>query len=188
MALVAGEGAPRGEGRRGRGRREGREGWRQQGAVQNLQGGEGGSKQPGMYQNVLARITKLRQACDHPFLARSRGDTKTSLAAVERHLAGEGGASAPSALVAEVMERLRRRKANEAAEAAAPGHDADAAAAAEEREEECPVCLDPPQDTVITHCAHFFCRECIHGHFGAHHTALCPLCRTDAQTVLRVYH
>ncbi len=42
MALVAGEGAPRGEGRRGRGRREGREGWRQQGAVQNLQGGEGG--------------------------------------------------------------------------------------------------------------------------------------------------
>ena len=34
------------------------------------------------FTSVLALILRLRQACDHPYLALSRGDTKTSLSAI----------------------------------------------------------------------------------------------------------
>ena len=56
--------------------------------------------------------------------------------------------------------------------------DGDGAAACEE----CPVCLEPPEDAVITPCAHTFCRECILGVFGRGALAHCPLCR---ETVAR---
>jgi DNA repair protein RAD5 len=44
------------------------------------------------------------------------------------------------------------------------------------------VCLEPPDDAVVTQCGHTFCRECILGCMGRSGAALCPLCR---ETVTR---
>ena len=49
---------------------------------------EGREHSTSTYHHVLALITKLRQACDHPFLLYSRGDTGQSLATLARHLGG----------------------------------------------------------------------------------------------------
>jgi DNA repair protein RAD5 len=42
----------------------------------------------------------------------------------------------------------------------------------------CVICLDAPEDAVITNCAHVFCRECISGCLAnAMGAAPCPVCR-----------
>ena len=42
----------------------------------------------------------------------------------------------------------------------------------------CVICLDVPEDAVITNCAHVFCRECISGCLAnAMGAAPCPVCR-----------
>ncbi|KVI03402.1 Helicase, superfamily 1/2, ATP-binding domain-containing protein [Cynara cardunculus var. scolymus] len=41
---------------------------------------------------------------------------------------------------------------------------------------DCPICLAPPTQIVITSCAHFFCRTCIIGALN-HSISVCPLCR-----------
>ncbi len=40
---------------------------------------------------------------------------------------------------------------------------------------ECPICYDIVEDPVITHCAHFFCNECINSHLTRNNN--CPVCR-----------
>ncbi len=44
-----------------------------------------------------------------------------------------------------------------------------------ESQEECPVCMDPLVQPVITHCKHFFCRACISKVIEVQHK--CPMCR-----------
>jgi SWI/SNF-related matrix-associated actin-dependent regulator of chromatin subfamily A3 len=46
-----------------------------------------------------------------------------------------------------------------------------------ESQEECPVCMEPLTDPVITHCKHFFCRACISKVIDIQHK--CPMCRTE---------
>jgi SWI/SNF-related matrix-associated actin-dependent regulator of chromatin subfamily A3 len=46
-----------------------------------------------------------------------------------------------------------------------------------ESQEECPVCMDPLTDPVITHCKHFFCRACISKVIEIQHK--CPMCRAE---------
>jgi DNA repair protein RAD5 len=44
--------------------------------------------------------------------------------------------------------------------------------------DECPICLEPLDDTIVTQCAHQFCRECILALLShVRTTAPCPLCR-----------
>ena len=43
--------------------------------------------------------------------------------------------------------------------------------------EECPICLEPPEDAVVTACAHTYCRECILGCIGHGQSTQCPMCR-----------
>ncbi|KAI3444302.1 hypothetical protein Pfo_000967 [Paulownia fortunei] len=42
---------------------------------------------------------------------------------------------------------------------------------------ECPICISPPTDVVITCCAHIFCRACILKTIKVANTRGCPLCR-----------
>ncbi|BFG37747.1 hypothetical protein CerSpe_240210 [Prunus speciosa] len=42
---------------------------------------------------------------------------------------------------------------------------------------DCPICIDPPVDVVITCCAHIFCRACILKSFVRTKRRSCPLCR-----------
>ncbi|QCD97072.1 DNA repair protein RAD16 [Vigna unguiculata] len=42
---------------------------------------------------------------------------------------------------------------------------------------ECPICLSPPTDIVITRCAHIFCRQCILRSLEKKNSGDCPLCR-----------
>jgi SWI/SNF-related matrix-associated actin-dependent regulator of chromatin subfamily A3 len=46
-----------------------------------------------------------------------------------------------------------------------------------ESQEECPVCMEPLADPVITHCKHFFCRTCISKVIEIQHK--CPMCRAE---------
>lgn len=41
---------------------------------------------------------------------------------------------------------------------------------------DCPICISPPRDIIITRCAHIFCRACILQSLQRS-KALCPLCR-----------
>ncbi|CAN1160569.1 Putative SWI/SNF-related matrix-associated actin-dependent regulator of chromatin subfamily A member 3-like 1 [Linum perenne] len=43
---------------------------------------------------------------------------------------------------------------------------------------ECPICITPPTDTIITCCAHIFCRLCIMKVMKQDHSR-CPLCRRE---------
>jgi SNF2 family DNA or RNA helicase len=58
------------------------------------------------YTSVLALILRLRQACDHPYLALSRADTDATSSALSRHLAG-----ACNAHSAAVLKKLRTMQA-----------------------------------------------------------------------------
>ncbi|CAB4316706.1 unnamed protein product [Prunus armeniaca] len=42
---------------------------------------------------------------------------------------------------------------------------------------DCPICIDPPIDVVITSCAHIFCKACILKSFVRTKSRSCPLCR-----------
>ena len=42
---------------------------------------------------------------------------------------------------------------------------------------ECPVCLDPPDNGVLTPCGHLLCRECLFGSLQYFGGAKCPVCR-----------
>ena len=46
-----------------------------------------------------------------------------------------------------------------------------------ESQEECPVCIDPLNNPVITHCKHVFCRACITKVIEIQHK--CPMCRAE---------
>ena len=44
---------------------------------------------------------------------------------------------------------------------------------------ECPVCLDPPDNGVLTPCGHLLCRECLFGSLQYFGGAKCPVCRAS---------
>jgi len=113
---------------------------------------------------VLALILQLRQACCHPFLVQSRSDAAASWSAVSKHLA-----AAPAVHGAAVVQKLQAAAqpppppaaaAAAAAEGAAEAEAGAAGGSAAETPDECPICLEPHEDAVLTSCGHRFCREC----------------------------
>lgn len=48
-----------------------------------------------------------------------------------------------------------------------------------DNQEECPVCYDVPDASVITHCKHIFCRRCILEVIKRQHA--CPICRNKLE-------
>ncbi len=106
--------------------------------------------QKGRFQNVLERLLRLRQTCNHWTLCRERiVDLMTLL-------------ESPDIVVLNDANRTLLQQALQLVI---------------ESQEECPVCMEALTDPVITHCKHFFCRACISKVIEMQHK--CPMCRAQ---------
>jgi SNF2 family DNA or RNA helicase len=125
------------------------------------------------YATILELLLRMRQACDHPYLCLSRSDVGSfenrDFDRIASHLVGlkvagqekVGGAvasgSSPNAFVQAQLDLI----------------------AQEDEEQECPICMEPMSDPIITQCAHIFCRECVTKIFAASLQPHCPTCRLE---------
>jgi DNA repair protein RAD5 len=125
------------------------------------------------YATILELLLRMRQACDHPYLCLSRSDVGSfesrDFDRIASHLVGQkvagqekvGGAVAsatsPNAFVQSQLDLI----------------------AQEDEEQECPICMEPMSDSIITQCAHIFCRECVTKIFAASFQPHCPTCRLE---------
>ncbi|KAL2129672.1 hypothetical protein VTI74DRAFT_7451 [Chaetomium olivicolor] len=119
------------------------------GALQDFQS-KSKSGQKGKFQGVLERLLRLRQTCNHWTLCKER--------------------------ITDLMELLEE---SDVVELSAENRVLlqQALQLVVESQEECPVCMDPLNDPVITHCKHFFCRSCITKVIEVQHK--CPMCRAE---------
>ncbi|KAJ4300622.1 hypothetical protein N0V88_003306 [Collariella sp. IMI 366227] len=120
-----------------------------QGALQEFQS-KSRSGQKGRFQGVLERLLRLRQTCNHWVLCKER--------------------------ITDLMKLLEENDVVEL-NAENRGLLQQALQLVIESQEECPVCIDPLNDPVITHCKHFFCRACIFKVIEVQHK--CPMCRAE---------
>ncbi|KAJ0162501.1 Helicase-like transcription factor [Colletotrichum tanaceti] len=119
-------------------------------ALKDYQNNTSGMK--GQFQNVLERLLRLRQVCNHWTLCRKRIDDL--LAALE----GQSVVALNSENIKILQEALRLYI---------------------ETQEDCAICLDTLHKPVITHCKHVFCRACISKVIETQHK--CPMCRNQLQ-------
>ncbi|KAM4056760.1 HIRAN domain-containing protein [Hirsutella rhossiliensis] len=104
--------------------------------------------QKGRFQNVLERLLRLRQACNHWTLCRERIDDLMKLLEDEQVVAFN---DKNRALLQEALRLFL------------------------ESQEECAICYENPAGPVITNCKHVFCRACITKAIQFQHK--CPMCR-----------
>eukprot|EP00466_Bigelowiella_natans_P006576 jgi/Bigna1/54114/estExt_Genewise1Plus.C_280139 len=127
------------------------------------------------YCEIFTLILRLRQACDHPILTLGRKrsekemdrelkafyDNFTSRVELHDSVKGDGSkGSVPKKFVEKVVEDLKRGENTE-----------------------CPICLDIPENPVVTQCAHYYCRECVSSMFNKKGWARCAICRNDIYEV-----
>ncbi|KAK4233595.1 RAD5-like protein [Achaetomium macrosporum] len=106
--------------------------------------------QMGRFQGVLERLLRLRQTCNHWTLCKERITDLLKLLEEQ------------DVVLLNTENRALLQKALQLVI---------------ESQEECPVCMDPLTDPVITHCKHFFCRACISKVIDIQHK--CPMCRAE---------
>lgn len=102
----------------------------------------------GQFQGVLERLLRLRQTCNHWVLCKKR--------------------------ITEVLELIADKDVVDLT----PENKAILQQALQlyiENQDECPICLDPLKNPVITHCKHVFCRGCIDKVVEVQQK--CPMCR-----------
>ncbi|KAF4342905.1 helicase-like transcription factor [Fusarium beomiforme] len=104
--------------------------------------------QKGRFQNVLERLLRLRQVCNHWTLCKER--VSDILQLLDEH---------------EVVPLTDKNR----------GLLQEALRLYIESQEECAICYDNPNDPVITTCKHVFCRNCILRAIQIQHR--CPMCR-----------
>ena len=105
--------------------------------------------QKGRFQNVLERLLRLRQTCNHWTLCRQRIADLLNLLADQDVV---------------VLNDKNREILQQALQLVI------------ESQEECPVCIDDLTAPVITHCKHTFCGGCIRKVIETQ--SKCPMCRT----------
>eukprot|EP00850_Spirogloea_muscicola_P012718 SM000083S22765 [mRNA] locus=s83:377343:380340:+ [translate_table: standard] len=105
------------------------------------------------YVNILHMLLRLRQACDHPLLVRGAG----------AGMAAGRTAGATSASAAGLPAALRRRLL----------------ALLTSCTSMCPVCMDAPEEAVVSTCGHVYCRQCISDQLAVADAVpyLCATCR-----------
>lgn len=112
---------------------------------------------------VFELLLRLRQYCDHPLLLKSRSKVE------------------PTEVLEPFLKRFENASnanyLNTLIESIKSGSEID-----------CPVCLEPAEDSVITKCLHILCRNCALVQIDKNHN--CPLCKikltiTDLQTLPR---
>ncbi|KAF4126809.1 SWI/SNF-related matrix-associated actin-dependent regulator of chromatin subfamily A3 [Geosmithia morbida] len=106
-------------------------------------------KSRGRFTNVLERLLRLRQICNHWTLAKNRVDELMKL------LSSDGD-------VVELTDKNRRLLQQ-------------ALTLYIDQQEDCAICFDGTTSPVITHCKHVFCRSCITRAIELQHK--CPMCR-----------
>ncbi|KAG9441471.1 hypothetical protein H6P81_017325 [Aristolochia fimbriata] len=113
------------------------------------------------YASILELLLRLRQCCNHPFLVMSGGDNNkyADLSLLAQRFLEDGlnsGSSnkISSAYVEEVVDKIRRGEATE-----------------------CPICLEAPDDPILTQRAHRMCRECLFSSWRCQSGGPCPICR-----------
>ncbi|PHH64817.1 hypothetical protein CDD81_3883 [Ophiocordyceps australis] len=106
------------------------------------------SGQKGRFQNVLERLLRLRQACNHWTLCKERIDDLMKLLEDEKVVALT---PKNQALLQEALRLYL------------------------ENQEDCPICYDSLTAPVITNCKHVFCRTCIVKVIEMQRK--CPMCR-----------
>ncbi|RSL92908.1 hypothetical protein CEP52_013572 [Fusarium oligoseptatum] len=108
------------------------------------------SGQQGRFQNVLERLLRLRQVCNHWTLCKERVADILNL--LDEH---------------EVVPLTDKNRALLQ----------DALRLFIESQEDCAICYDTPTDPLITACKHVFCRACIVRAIQLQHK--CPMCRNQ---------
>ncbi|PHH73104.1 hypothetical protein CDD80_4034 [Ophiocordyceps camponoti-rufipedis] len=106
------------------------------------------SGQKGRFQNVLERLLRLRQTCNHWTLCRERIDDLMKLLEEENVV---------------VLNDKNRALLQEALRLYV------------ESQDDCAICYEAPSPPVITNCKHVFCRPCITKAIQIQHK--CPMCR-----------
>uniref|UniRef100_A0AAV1TG89 RanBP-type and C3HC4-type zinc finger-containing protein 1 n=1 Tax=Peronospora matthiolae TaxID=2874970 RepID=A0AAV1TG89_9STRA len=108
------------------------------------------------YLRIAAHLQKSMQASNHPQLLQDERDGSAS----EAIMTGGLTASYIQNVMAQVEDDLDSQ--------------------------ECPICLDPPRDAVLTPCAHVLCGQCLRDSLANDPEDGCPVCRTVVD-VARVY-
>jgi SNF2 family DNA or RNA helicase len=119
----------------------------------------------GNYFNVLFKVLRMRQACNHPKLVRSKTST------------GAGGSGGEINAVRKLNPEMKTKLA----ETLKTGLT------------ECVICFDMPEDPVVSVCNHVFCRQCVASQLSmagqgaaeaelAFHCPTCGIVLTDNQT------
>lgn len=107
------------------------------------------------YNNLLERLLRMRQMCNHPELCGT-----ARIQAIESRLA-----EIASAGMSDEMRRLLQEMLQLAIDS----------------QDDCPICLDTLHSPRITVCKHIFGLECISRVVEAQHK--CPMCRTDLPNI-----
>ncbi|ETP52315.1 hypothetical protein F442_02621 [Phytophthora nicotianae P10297] len=153
------------------------------------------------YVAIFALLLRLRQACDHPLLAlgkdfeqalkpddtNGRINTVKSAFQPQQNETSEAYYQRIAAQLQKDMQASSNRTkllADDQESALAGGLTASyiqsVIAQVEDGldSQECPICLDPPQDAVLTPCAHVLCNQCLRDSLANDPDNGCPVCRT----------
>eukprot|EP01138_Halocafeteria_seosinensis_P008441 gb/GECG01008626.1/.p1 GENE.gb/GECG01008626.1/~~gb/GECG01008626.1/.p1 ORF type:complete len:1339 (+),score=179.55 gb/GECG01008626.1/:1-4017(+) len=147
------------------------------------------------YAAILTLLLRLRQACDHPGLAKDQGDTTDDTPNskdkddMNRRLISKlykkfledavQNGQIPASSLSLATLRSDRGSGYSSATKLLPLHVQSVLSYIASRgieEYECPICLDTPVNAVISPCAHIFCRNCFTQWVGQHDGKPCAVC------------
>ncbi|GMF55895.1 unnamed protein product [Phytophthora fragariaefolia] len=158
------------------------------------------------YVAIFALLLRLRQACDHPLLALGK-DVEQALESVDKKaVSGTAARSAfqpqqnesteayYQRIAAQLQKDMQASNRTQLLENGDDSTDKEGGSAggltasyiqsviAQVEDgldsQECPICLDPPQDAVLTPCAHVLCDQCLRDSLANDPENGCPVCRT----------
>ncbi|TDH66308.1 hypothetical protein CCR75_007378 [Bremia lactucae] len=142
------------------------------------------------YVAIFALLLRLRQACNHPFLALGKKsvlkpDERRNMALTTksafRPCQNEGADAYYNRIAAHLQTDMQAsRNTSYSAKSLTPSYIQNILAQVEDGScsEECPVCLDPPQDAILTPCGHVLCDKCLRDSLASDLDNGCPLCRS----------
>ncbi|KAJ8566693.1 hypothetical protein ON010_g6429 [Phytophthora cinnamomi] len=165
------------------------------------------------YVAIFALLLRLRQACDHPLLALGKDfeqalkpdDNSADAAPVITARSAfqpqqnESSEAYYQRIAAQLQKDMQASNRTQLLENGSGSSDKDSSSAGglttsyiqsviaqvEDglESQECPICLDPPQNAVLTPCAHVLCDQCLRDSLANDPENGCPVCRTVVDLV-----
>ncbi|KAL3665938.1 hypothetical protein V7S43_009358 [Phytophthora oleae] len=158
------------------------------------------------YVAIFALLLRLRQACDHPLLAlgknfeqalktdKSGEGIAATIRSVFQPQQNESSEAYYQRIAAQLQKDMQASNRSQLTEGGSDSSDKESGssggltasyiqsviAQVEDglESQECPICLDPPQNAVLTPCAHILCDPCLRGSLANDPENGCPVCRT----------